>query len=127
MVGSNLIKYGYTNVYGTLDNPAHAMNLKKVFESIPKDKNVIAIDASLSSVSSIGDINIREGGIKAGAGVGKDIGRFGDYSITGVVNVGGYMEYFVLQNTRLSLVVDMANQITNLILHRFPVENMVFA
>jgi len=29
----------------------------------------------------------------------------------GVVNVGGFMEYFVLQNTRLSLVMRMADVI----------------
>lgn len=31
--------------------------------------------------------------------------------MTGIVNVGGFMEYFVLQNTRLSLVMNMANVI----------------
>ncbi|MNN53765.1 hypothetical protein D3C81_1685430 [compost metagenome] len=31
--------------------------------------------------------------------------------ITGIVNVGGFMEYLVLQNTRLSLVMNMADVI----------------
>ncbi|MGB4008573.1 MAG: DUF1256 domain-containing protein, partial [Bacillota bacterium] len=31
--------------------------------------------------------------------------------ITGIVNVGGFMEYLVLQNTRLSLVIRMAEAI----------------
>jgi len=35
----------------------------------------------------------------------------GDAYVTGVVNVGGFMEYLVLQNTRLSLVIKMADAI----------------
>ncbi|MEW6230356.1 MAG: DUF1256 domain-containing protein, partial [Bacillota bacterium] len=31
--------------------------------------------------------------------------------VTGIVNVGGYMEYLVLQNTRLCLVMRMAEVI----------------
>lgn len=31
----------------------------------------------------------------------------------GIVNVGGFMEYFVLQNTRLSLVMRMAHVIAD--------------
>ncbi len=41
-------------------------------------------------------------------GVNKDLPSIGDISITGVVNVGGLMEYMVLQNTRLNLVMNMA-------------------
>jgi hypothetical protein len=36
----------------------------------------------------------------------------GDYHLIGVVNVAGYMEHVVLQNTRLSLVIRMADVIT---------------
>ncbi|MGB4514418.1 MAG: DUF1256 domain-containing protein, partial [Bacillota bacterium] len=32
--------------------------------------------------------------------------------VTGIVNVGGYMEYLVLQNTRLSVVAKMAEVIS---------------
>ncbi|MFP3381143.1 DUF1256 domain-containing protein, partial [Bacillus sp. SIMBA_069] len=53
------------------------------------------------------------GALKPGAGVGKELPPIGDASITGVVNVGGFMEYFVLQNTRLSLVMKMATQIAD--------------
>ena len=31
--------------------------------------------------------------------------------ITGIVNVSGFMEYFVLQNTRLHLIMEMAKTI----------------
>lgn len=35
----------------------------------------------------------------------------GDIHISGIVNVGGLMEYLVLQNTRLHLVMSMAELI----------------
>ena len=36
-------------------------------------------------------------------------------AISGIVNVGGFMEYVVLQNTRLSLVMNMANKIAQVL------------
>lgn len=122
-VGTYLKGLGYTNVYGTLDDPVHALNLKDTVENLPKDKKVIAIDAALGKESSVGNIDIVNGSIKPGAGVGKDLISVGDYSISGVVNVGGFMEYFVLQNTRLSRVVQMAKDITSAIVGVFPLEN----
>ncbi|OPH61863.1 spore protease YyaC [Paenibacillus ferrarius] len=123
MVGSILTDLGYTNVYGTLDDPVHAMNLMDTLMILPSDKLVIAIDACLGRVTSIGNIRVFKGSIKAGAGVKKDLPAAGDYSITGIVNVGGYMEYEVLRNTRLSLVKNMADSIVDLILHRFQLES----
>ncbi|EJY56783.1 sporulation protein YyaC [Alicyclobacillus hesperidum URH17-3-68] len=35
--------------------------------------------------------------------------EFGDVTITGIVNVSGFMEYFVLQNTRLGIVMRMSD------------------
>ena len=49
--------------------------------------------------------------MKPGAGVNKDLPPVGDIHLTGIVNVGGFMEYFVLQNTRLSIVFHMADVI----------------
>jgi len=62
-------------------------------------------------VGSIGYITVGEGPLKPGAGVNKELPQVGDAYITGVVNVGGFMEYLVLQNTRLSLVIRMADAI----------------
>lgn len=44
-----------------------------------------------------------------GAGVNKQLPPVGDIHLTGIVNVGGFMEYFVLQNTRLSLVMRLSD------------------
>ena len=37
----------------------------------------------------------------------------GEIHITGIVNVSGFMEYFVFQNTSLHLVMEMAKTIAN--------------
>ena len=42
----------------------------------------------------------------------KQLPEVGKMHIIGVVNVGGFMEYLVLQNTRLSLVMRMAEVIS---------------
>lgn len=46
-----------------------------------------------------------------GAAVHKNLPKVGDIHITGIVNVGGSMEFYVLQNTRLHLVMSMADSI----------------
>ncbi|SFL97369.1 putative sporulation protein YyaC [Paenibacillus sp. 1_12] len=116
LVGSYLEKQTLhgLHLYGTLDQPVHAVNLKDTLESIHQlhhDPFIIAIDACLGQLASVGCIQIGNGPVKPGAGVNKDLPPVGNMHITGIVNVGGFMEYFVLQNTRLSLVVHMAEVI----------------
>lgn len=118
LVGSMLDEMGLSNVFGTLDNPIHALNLEDVLSEVYTNVEkpfVIAVDAALGKSESIGDIIIKANGLIPGAGVGKDLPLVGDIGIVGVVNEGGFMEYFVLQNTRLSLVMKMAMQITELV------------
>lgn len=103
-------------VYGTLENPIHAVNLKEQLGEIhEKHANpfIIGIDACLGRLKSVGVIQIAEGPVKPGAGVNKDLPEVGDIHITGIVNVSGFMEFFVLQNTRLNLVLKMAKTIAN--------------
>lgn len=121
-VGSYLIELGYNNVFGTIDNPVHAQNLMEILNLLPKDKIVIAIDACLGRQESVGTVNVVKGCIYPGTGVHKKLPACGDYGIMGIVNVGGFMEYNVLQCTRLSLVVQMAKDITSAIIERFPLE-----
>jgi len=110
--GTLLKKKGLRNVLGTLEEPVHAMNLE--FVVIPdKIKYVMAIDASLGMSSSVKTITVEDKPLRPGAGVQKDLGEWGDGHIAGVVNVGGFMEYFVLQNTRLGLVAEMSQSIVD--------------
>lgn len=116
IVGSKLneINHSYFRVYGTLENPVHASNLAEYLKMIDElaDPFVIAIDACLGNIDNVGCINIVEGALKPGAGVNKLLPPVGNFHITGVVNVGGFMEYFVLQNTRLNTVMKMAGIIS---------------
>jgi putative sporulation protein YyaC len=103
-------------VYGTLENPIHAVNLKEQLDEIHKrHKNpfIIGVDACLGRLKSVGVIQIADGPVKPGAGVNKDLPEVGDIHITGIVNVSGFMEFFILQNTRLNLVLKMAKTIAN--------------
>ena len=98
-------------VYGTLDEPIHAVNLhEKLGEINARHENafVIAVDACLGRLKNVGSVQINQGPLKPGAGVNKKLPEIGDMHINGIVNVSGFMEFFVLQNTRLSLVMKMA-------------------
>lgn len=102
-------------VYGTLEEPVHAINLKEKIDYVSKEHHnplVIAIDACLGQFNNVGSINVADGPLKPGAGVKKELPAVGTFHITGIVNVGGFMEYFVLQNTRLSVVMKMADIIS---------------
>ncbi|MNR50653.1 hypothetical protein D3C85_1702050 [compost metagenome] len=57
----------------------------------------------------MGCIQVVHGPLRPGAGVNKELPPVGDIHLTGIVNVGGFMEYFVLQNTRLSLVMRLSD------------------
>lgn len=118
LVGSKigLLNQEFFEVYGTLDNPVHASNLKETLEKIyGKYKNplIIAVDACLGRIENVGCINLGDGSLNPGAGVNKNLPPVGQIHITGIVNVGGFMEYIVLQNTRLNVVMRLADVIAN--------------
>lgn len=108
----NELAPGLLPVYGTLDEPVHAVNLNEKINDI---KNafpfplIIAVDASLGQLQNVGTITLGRGPLKPGTGVHKELPPVGEIFITGVVNIGGYLEYLVLQNTRLGLVMKMAD------------------
>lgn len=118
LVGSIIKKKHCSNIrlYGTLDEPVHALNLQDTINQITSEYSspfIVAIDACLGQTSSVGCIQLGEGPVKPGAGVQKELPPVGHIHLTGIVNVGGFMEYFVLQNTRLSLVMNMAEIISD--------------
>lgn len=122
IIGYKLSHLSYTNiaVIGSLEEPIHAKNLdEKVacINSIYENPFIVAIDACLGHNENIGNINISKGPIYPGAGVNKTLLPVGNINITGIVNASGYMEYFVLQNTRLNLVMKMADIIADGILY----------
>lgn len=103
-------------VYGTLEDPIHAVNLHEKLKEINLkhlDPYMIGIDACLGRIKNIGVIQVGNGPVKPGAGVNKELPAVGEIHITGIVNVSGFMEFFILQNTRLNLVMKMAKTIAN--------------
>ncbi len=121
LVGSrvNELAPGLLPVFGTLDDPVHAVNLAEKIETIKNSfpfPLIIAVDASLGQPQNVGAITIGKGHLKPGTGVHKELPPVGDIFITGVVNIGGYLEYLVLQNTRLGLVMKMADCIARAVI-----------
>lgn len=105
-------------VVGTLDDPVHAANLHEVLRRLEERpdagrRTIVAVDACLGKSESVGCITVKPGPLHPGAGVHKALPPVGHFHIMGIVNVGGFMEYFVLQNTRLSLVMRMARVIAD--------------
>jgi putative sporulation protein YyaC len=117
LVGDRLKILGY-KAYGTTKDLIHAGNLEQKMQEIKSkhpSSTIVAIDASLGKSERVGVISVNEGPLRPGAGVGKDLPPVGDCHISGVVNVAGFMGYLILQNTRLSMVLDMAKKIVRII------------
>lgn len=117
IIGYKLSKYKKIEnyyVYGTLEEPVHAKNLKdtigRIYQS-HEDAFIIAIDASLGKSDHVGYITLGEGPLKPGAGVDKDLPEVGDIFITGIVNLSGMLDHMLLQTTRLNVVMSMADMI----------------
>src|SRR5699024_8775575 len=103
------------HLYGTLHKPVHALNLENYIQEIHDKFHkpfIIAVDASLGRLDSIGHITSSSGPLLPGAAFQKKLPAVGDAHMTGIVNVSGMMEYNILQGTKLSLVYDMAWTLT---------------
>ncbi len=117
LTGTKLRSFNpYPHIYGTLDNPVHASNLHDNIQSIQRNFDnpfIIAVDACLGRLESVGCVSLGRGSLKPGAAVNKDLPAVGNAYVTGIVNVSGFMEHLVLQSTRLSLVMKMADTIAH--------------
>jgi len=119
LVGSSLYEKTLPKnfrVFGSLEDPIHAVNLQDKLDYILSQYNqpfVIGIDACLGQVENVGHIQIKKEPLKPGAGVNKTLPEVGQMHITGIVNVSGFMEFYVLQNTRLHLVMNLAKTISD--------------
>lgn len=120
LVGTLLTKSNFSYpVVGTLEDPAHAVNLDTVIENINrKYKNpfVIAVDACLGYSEFIGDIQVKLGPVHPGKGVGKVLPHIGDISIVGVVDSVDVSDIFSIRSIRLNLIMKMAEVISSAII-----------
>ena len=102
-------------VYGTLDNPIHALNIYESIENIKSNHpkgNFLAIDACLGTKNNIGNIQIREGPILPGKGVGKKLPQIGNYSIVGIIDKIDENNKFSFNNIRLSFILELSEIIS---------------
>ena len=108
MTGNRLVM----PLFGTLQQPVHAINLEETMQRIHMDYEdhvVVAIDASIGRHEHVGYITVGMGSLWPGLGVRKNLGAVGDIFITGIVGSGGAWEPLLLQNTRLSVVMELAD------------------
>lgn len=108
------------NIYGNLEQPIHAKNITDSIQNIKSTYDnpyIIAIDASLGNIQNVGKIILENRPINPGAALNKDLPPVGDLSITGIVNMYGNLEFMILQNTRLNVVMQQAEIISQGIYH----------
>jgi len=107
-------------LYGNLEYPIHAKNLESTIKEINSEyinPFIVAIDACLGSIQNVGKIFIEKKPINPGSAMNKNLPSVGDLSITGIVNISGSLEFMVLQNTRLHVVMTLADVISKGIYH----------
>ena len=82
LIARNLSAY----VYGTLDDPITALNLKEYYSFIKRHhgSTVIAVDSCVGE--NVGRICVSGGGLLPGAASDKDLPMVGDISITAVTS-----------------------------------------
>lgn len=117
LVGSLLSKRKHSvyHVYGTLEKPIHALNIKDRLDYIKqKHQNafIVAVDACLGRSQSVGNINASIGPLRPGLALKKDLPEVGHLNITGIVNISSPIDFITLQNTRLNLVFKQAEIIS---------------
>ncbi|NLA12051.1 MAG: spore protease YyaC [Firmicutes bacterium] len=106
-----------TAVWGTLADPVHALNLERYRAELDHYSTqkipplVIAVDACLGRPGSVGLIEVGRGPLLPGAGVNKKLPPVGQIYLSGIVNLGGFMEQMVLQSTRLHHVLEISTVI----------------
>ncbi len=129
LTGTSLSKHSYKNVklFGTLDCPVHALNLKETLvkiHSLCENPFIVAVDASLGTSEKIGYLRLDRGSLEPGLSLNKKLPPVGNMHITGVVNFSGMMEMLILQTTKLSTVIKMSEVISGGI--RFGLSKLAF-
>lgn len=128
LVGTQLKLKGY-DVLGTIKSPVHAGNLSENISLVSNKYSshfIVAIDACLGKMESVGMVKVALGPIQPGAGVGKTFPTIGDMHIKGIVNVDSGLNFLILQSTRLSVVMDMAAEIVECVVKVLPLEHEPF-
>lgn len=118
LVGYKLSGYNLNNatILGTLDSPVHAANIRHISDYIYDNYEnpfILAIDASLGSRNHVGYYTLGTGPLIPGLGVNRSLPAVGNLHITGIVNYSGLFDSMLLQTTRLSAVMSLADTIAS--------------
>ncbi len=106
-------------IFGHLDENISAKNANDTIMYIKRKYTsplIIAIDSAISKKENIGKIVVENNGMYLGKALNKKINYVGDLSIKGIVsqnvNIPQY-NFKLLQNTSLSLVMNMADVVSS--------------
>lgn len=107
------------HVYGTPEDPVHAMNLRDALAEMAlchPGALVLAVDASLGQEDHQHHITVGQGSIRPGAGTGKQLPPVGDIFITGIVSSFDKCSHRELQSVDFPRILRMADIISRGIL-----------
>lgn len=123
MVGSKLLErlsgQRQIHIYGTLDNPVHALNMQKTLSHISQKHSrayVIAVDACLGQFFKIGTLQVVEEPLQPGVSLDKQLPPIGHIHIKGIINNYGPLNHKVLEHTSLTFVQEMSVVISRILL-----------
>ena len=108
-------------VYGTLNCPVTAKDVKALSEFLKKAHNgerILVIDAAIGVSDDVGKIKVERAPIKPGSGANKDLPEVGDVNLIGIIAEKSSSNYAFLNLTRLSAVYNMASVIADGIAER---------
>ncbi|MFD2372120.1 spore protease YyaC [Brevibacillus sp. GCM10020057] len=122
MVGSQLLAgmkgQRHIHVYGTLDNPVHALNIHKTIAHISQKHGrayVIAVDACLGQFYKIGTLQVVEEPLQPGVSLDKKLPPIGHIHIKGIINNYGALNHKVLEHTSLTFVQEMSGVVSRIL------------
>lgn len=117
LVGTKLLsKCPSLSVHGTLEEPIHAGNLASFLSSFSKinsNSAVIAVDASVGNLDSVGMVTLSSRPLFPGKSGHKNLPSIGNISITGIVLPEGPDCEMSLSCTRLFFIDAMAEFISD--------------
>lgn len=119
-VGKYLIECNFPYpVYGTIEHPVDALNLKQILDMINiKYDNpiIVAIDASVAKERHIGKIYFKQGALRPGKYGMKILPLVGDYHLSAVVNVrDSIIRLKKLHETRLHVILQLSLKVASLL------------
>lgn len=120
LVGTMLLEHEIPyRVYGTLEEPVHAFNLKGILKKIQKPYKkplIISMDACLGDQDQVGSVSFNKGPLAPGKALEKMLPEVGDYHFKGIVNyIDPLPASQFLNDTRLYTIMNLAKIIVRII------------